>query len=177
MDSSHPSTDHLILVGMMGSGKTTVGRALAARLGRPFFDSDNQVELDSGKTVAEIWRESGEAAFRSLESEALREAVQSPVPAVIAAAGGVVLSAPNRAILAKGGTVVWLRVRPETSAVRVRSGSHRPLLDEHAEATLRRLEEERGRLYAEVADIVVDVDDFSVDQVVEQVLVRSRARR
>lgn len=170
MDSSGRSAEHLVLVGMMGSGKTTVGRAAARRLGRPFFDSDAQVEAKLGKTVAQIWRDSGEPAFRGFESEVLREALASPVPAVIAAAGGVVLSPDNRELLAGSGRVVWLRVRPETSAQRVKGSTHRPLLDGDVEATLARLAHQREPLYSEVSDAVVDVDGLDVDTVVDRVL-------
>ena len=83
---------HLVLVGMMGTGKTTVGTVLAQRLGRPLIDSDAEVEARTGRTVREIFETDGEAAYRALETEALVDALASPVPAVIAAAGGVVLA-------------------------------------------------------------------------------------
>ena len=90
-----PSSAHLVLIGMMASGKTTVGRAVAARLHRPFFDSDAMVEARTGRTVREIFETDGEAAYRPLETDALVEALASPTPAVIAAAGGVVLAEAN----------------------------------------------------------------------------------
>src|SRR3954469_21600548 len=97
---------------MMGSGKTTLGQALAARLGRPFLDSDEQVEAATGRTVREIFEVDGEAAYRVLESKVLCEALASGPPAVIAAAGGTVLSADNRAAMRASAEVVWLRADP-----------------------------------------------------------------
>jgi shikimate kinase len=90
---------HLILIGMMATGKTTIGRAVAKRIGRPFIDSDIQIETTTGKTVREIFEQDGEAAFRRLEADALASALATTTPAVIAAAGGVVLSPHNRALL------------------------------------------------------------------------------
>lgn len=161
---------HVILVGMMGSGKTTVGRVLADRLGRPFIDSDEQVEASTGYTVEEIWAAEGEAEFRRLEREALLGAVTSAEPSVIAAAGGTVLDAGNRALLGAGGTVVWLRAEPEILANRVECAHHRPLLDGDPLGTLRRLEAERAQRYLEVADVIVEAGDADVDEVLDRVL-------
>ena len=104
--------DRLILVGMMGAGKTTVGRLLADRLGWRSFDSDAQIMEATGHTVPELFAERGEAAFRAEEERVLAEALSGDQPVVVSAAGGVVLSAANRALLARSGTVVWLRPIP-----------------------------------------------------------------
>jgi len=103
----------------MGTGKSTVGRRVAATLGRPFLDSDELIEQATGRTVRQIWRTDGESAFRILETDALRGALASEPPAVIAAAGGVVLSAANRdALNDADATVVWLSADPEVLMVR-----------------------------------------------------------
>ena len=161
---------HLVLVGMMGSGKTTVGRRVAARLGRRLRDSDAEVEARTGRTVREIFESDGEAAFRVEEARALAEALDDPEPAVVAAAGGVVLDAGNRERLRAGGTVIWLDARPEDLARRVSTGGHRPLLGDDPLAALRRLDGERRRFYEEVADHVVQVGGRSAEAVVADVL-------
>ena len=150
----------------MGSGKTTVGRRLAECRGWEFFDSDRQIEAMTGRTVAEIWRADGEPGFRRLEVQVLADALASTVPRVIAAAGGTVLDENNRLLMALHHPVVWLRARPETLAGRVGSALHRPLLDEDPAGVLERLDAVRRPLYAEVADVVVDVDDLTSEQVV-----------
>ena len=93
---------HLALVGMMGSGKTTIGVRVAAARHRPFLDSDQMIEAREGRTVREIWLAEGEPAYRVMESEVLREALASPDPVVIGAAGGVVLREENRAAARAG---------------------------------------------------------------------------
>jgi shikimate kinase len=162
---------HLVLIGMMGAGKTTVGRVVAERLGRPFFDSDELVEARTGRTVRELWEEGGEPAYRKLETEALLEALASAVPAVIAAAGGVVLAEANRdALRSSGAVVVWLHADPVLLAERAVTAEHRPLLDGDPEGNLRRLLEDRVALYAEVAGEVIDVTGHTVDEVAARVL-------
>jgi shikimate kinase len=151
---------HIVLVGMMGAGKTSVGRQLAESLDVPFVDSDEQVEARTGRTVRDIFEHSGEAAFRFEEKEALASALDSRTPSVIAAAGGTVTDADTRSrlrdLLAEGGHVIWLRATPQLLATRVTSGNHRPLLEDDPEGTLQRLNDERQDLYRSVADIVLD---------------------
>ncbi|MCU1392481.1 MAG: aroK [Ilumatobacteraceae bacterium] len=162
---------HLVLVGLMGSGKTTVGRALAQRLDRKLLDSDFMIEAREGRTVRSIFQEDGEAAFRKIETDVLIEALAADEKAVIAAAGGVVLREENRAALrASGARVVWLRADPDTLVERVKGGAHRPLLDDDPRGTLERMAAERTDLYREVADAIVTVDNRSVSEVVEAVL-------
>jgi shikimate kinase len=161
---------HIVLVGMMGSGKSTVGRALAAKFGRPLLDSDEMVEARTGRTVREIWQTDGEAAYRLLETEVLVEALAAPLPSVIAAAGGIVLSDDNRrALVESDAHVVWLLADVDVLLRRVRSGGHRPLLDDDPEGTLRRMFTEREPLYREVADAIVSVDSRSVNEVAQAV--------
>ena len=162
---------HLVLVGMMGSGKTTVGRAIATRLGRPLLDSDAMIEAREGRTVRDIFRSDGEDAFRLVETAVLAEALAWPEMAVIAAAGGVVLRPENRRLLHDSrARVVWLRADPGLLADRVKGGSHRPLIDDDPEATLRQMYDDRAEMYREVADAIVTVDNRSVNEVVEAVL-------
>ena len=158
---------------MMGTGKTTVGRLVAARLGRPFVDSDDQVEARTGRTVREIFEEDGEAAFRREESEALASALEAGEPAVVAAAGGVVLDPENRRRLRDAGLVVWLRADPGLLVRRVGGASHRPLLADDPAGVLRRLADERAPLYAEVAAEVIDIDELGPDEVAARVVERA----
>ncbi len=163
--------DHLVLVGLMGVGKTTVGRALADQLGRPFLDSDQMIEAATGRTVREIWRDDGEPAFRALETDVLRAALAAPEPAVIAAAGGVVLNAVNRQLLAESNAhVVWLRADDKLLLERATRGAHRPLLDDDPAGVLATMAVERAPLYQEVADAIVTVDRRTVSDVVKAVL-------
>lgn len=167
--SDGPPPDRLLLVGMMGSGKTTAGRLVADRLGWSYLDSDAEVEHDTGRTVPELFAEEGEAAFRAAESAALRRAVAVD-RAVVSVAGGAVLDPGNRALLRRAGTVVWLRARPSTLADRVGDGHGRPLLDHDPAGTLARLDEVRRPYYAEVAGHVLDVDDLAPSTVADRLV-------
>jgi shikimate kinase len=166
-----PDDQHLVLVGLMGSGKTTVARLAGERLGRRVVDSDAVVEERTGRTVRDIFITDGEVAFRILERDALLDALHDPEPLVIAAAGGVVLSEENRqALRAANARVVWLCADPTTLVERVRGAGHRPLLDDDPEGTLRRMSEQREAWYRDVADAIVLVDGRPVHDVLEAVL-------
>ena len=161
-----------MLIGMMGAGKTTIGSRLADKLGRPYIDNDRQVEHMTGMTVPEIWHQQGEEAFRRQEAAAVQAAAAAPMPAVIGVAGGAVLDPDNRKAIAQAGTVVWLRADADTLAGRVGQGEGRPLLSgaEGPAKALAELQENRRPLYAELADVVVDVDGLEIEEVLERVL-------
>jgi shikimate kinase len=163
-------SERVLLIGMMGAGKSTTGRMLAGRLGWPYLDSDDEVERLTGHTVPEIWKTQGEAAFRREESRVLAQAATTEGPAVVSVAGGAVLDPDNRALIRSAGLVVWLRAEVSTLAGRVGSGTGRPLLDGGPAAALRRLSAERAPVYAELADLVFDVDRLSPPQVVDGIL-------
>jgi shikimate kinase len=160
-----------VLVGLMGSGKSTVGRLVAARLGRPFRDSDEMIEVTAGRTVRDIWLADGEPAFRMLETAALRGALDDTEPSVIAAAGGVVLAEANRrALRAADATVIWLTADPATLVGRASRGNHRPLLDDDPAGTIEAMAEERDELYREVADATVDTAGRTPAEVAAEVI-------
>jgi shikimate kinase len=166
-----PSAEHIVLIGMMGSGKTTIGRALAERLGYGFLDSDEVIQSRTGRTVREIFATDGEAAFRHLETEALIGALDSDKPLVVAAAGGVVLSEQNRAAMRSGASrIVWLTAPVEALAVRAETGGHRPLLDGDVAESMRRLYAEREPLYRGLAQQTVASDDRPIADIVTEIV-------
>lgn len=168
-------TPRILLVGMMGAGKTTTGHLLAEELGWGYRDSDADVEAATGLTVPELFARDGEAAFRQAEADVLAQACADPAPSVVSVAGGAVLRPENRRLIAGSGTVVWLRARPGTLAARVGDGAGRPLLgDDPAEAMVR-LNEVRAPLYAEVADLVIDVDELPPEEVARRILATAGA--
>src|SRR5580698_6550737 len=130
----------IVLVGMMATGKTTVSQRLAVALGRRVWDSDTMIEKQTGKTVAQLWAQGGEPAYRRLETDALTEALTAVPAGIVAAAGGVVLSDVNRVRLQRaseaGAVVIWLRADPAVLAGRVAPGDHRPLLADDPLGTL-----------------------------------------
>ncbi len=165
---------NLVLIGLRGSGKSTVGRALAKQLGRLFVDIDEQIELEQHLTVAKLFETEGEPAFRVLESNVI-ERFAAGSGQVIAVGGGGVLVAANRDQLRAAGTCVWLTASDAELHRRVasdpRTASLRPALtDATALEEIGRLHQERAPLYAEVAHHCVDTTGRDVGQVVEAVL-------
>ncbi len=150
----------VVLVGLMGSGKSTVGRRLASRLDRPFVDADDELVRRSGRTIREWFATEGEPGFRAAEAELLSDLLAAPGPAVIAAGGGAVVTAATRDLLRERALVVWLRADVAFLASRLARRAHRPLLDDDPVTVLTRLEAERAPLYQDVADVVVDVAPF-----------------
>lgn len=153
----------IVLVGMMGAGKTSVGRRLAERLGLPFRDSDEEIEKAAGTSVADIFERSGEEQFRCAEHRVIRRLLQSG-PAVIATGGGALMNEATRDHILKETDTVWLRADPDILLQRVGAGRTRPLLSRGDPLlVLRKLIEERSPVYA-LAAMVVDsgIDDADV---------------
>jgi shikimate kinase len=147
---------NLFLVGLPGSGKSTLGRQLARRLGKTFVDADHELERALGVTIATIFEIEGEASFRDREEAALATMV-ARTDIVLATGGGVVIRRANRERLTANGTVVYLHAQPAQAWLRVRGSHHRPLLNTPDKlARLEQLYRERDPLYREVADRVVD---------------------
>jgi shikimate kinase len=167
----------VLLVGMMGAGKSVVGRLVASRLGWPQVDSDDRIQQKTGRTVAQIFSERGEAAFRAEEAQVLAEAMTQEGPLVVSVAGGAVLTADNRRLLREGGLVVWLRAELATLSRRVAAGNHRPLIAGDALGRLTLLYAERRPLYQDLADVVIDVDHLNPGEVADKVVAAFHSAR
>ncbi len=165
---------NVFLVGMMGAGKTTLGKALARRTGREFIDTDRLLVERTGVPVATIFEFEGEEGFRKRESALLRE-VARRTGCVVATGGGAVLAAENRLAMREAGTVVYLRARLESLWERLRHDATRPLLaTPDPRATLAGILEQRDPLYREAAHLVVDTGAQSAATLVNRVVTALR---
>jgi len=161
---------NIFLVGMMGAGKTTIGRALARRMEMTFVDTDRELVERTGATVATIFEIEGEEGFRRRESALLSELAQG-CGCVIATGGGTVLTAENRRVMRERGTVVYLRARLESLWERTRRDTSRPLLaTPDPRATLAALLEQREPLYLEAAHLVMDTGPQSASTLVARLV-------
>lgn len=162
---------HVVLVGLSGSGKSTVGRALAERLARPFVDTDHLIEQRAGVPIPRLFAERGEPAFRALERAAVTEAVAGP-PSVIATGGGAPLDPDNRHHLWAGNLVIWLDAPVEALVRRVgAAGDGRPLLAGGALERLATLRIEREPVYS-LAHLHVETEHTGVDGAVDAIAAR-----
>jgi shikimate kinase len=161
---------NVYLVGLMGAGKTTVGRLLARKLKLRFIDADHEIEARCGVKIPLIFEIEGEAGFRAREAQVIAEltALQG---VVIATGGGAVLAASSRKHLSKGGVVVYLRAQPEDLYERVRHDRNRPMLaTADPLGRMKQLYAERDPLYREIADIVLDTGTQSVQTLARRLL-------
>ena len=160
----------LVMVGMMGAGKSSVGRRLAARLGVPFIDADTEIEKAANATISEIFERHGEAYFRDGERRVIKRLLEGE-PKVLAAGGGAFITPETRADIKAKAISVWLKADRDVLMARVKRRSNRPLLQTaDPEATMTRLIEERYPIYAE-ADIHIRSRDVAHDDVVTDILV------
>jgi len=162
-------TKPLVLVGMMGAGKTAIGRRLAERLDCPFLDADDEIETAAGCSISDIFALHGEAAFRDGERRVIKRLLDCS-PTVLATGGGAFMDADIRQAVHDKGISIWLRADIETLWQRVRRRDHRPLLEtENPRETLERLIQDRNPTYAE-ADITVDSDVGPLCKTVDRVM-------
>ena len=159
---------NLFLVGLMGAGKTTVGKLLAKHLGKLFIDSDHEIERRTGVKVHLIFELEGEAGFRARETAVIDELTQQE-NIVLATGGGAILYAENREALHNRGTVIYLRANVEDLWRRTRHDKNRPLLQtENPRARLQQLLSQRDPLYRETAHVVIDTGEQNVQKLVRQ---------
>lgn len=167
---------NLYLIGMMGAGKTTVGRQLAKRLGRHFVDADHEIEARTGVAVATIFEIEGEAGFRKREAQVITDLAQTPC-LVVATGGGAVLDPQNRAAMRESGLVVYLEAAPKLLYERTRHDRNRPLLRvDDPLAKLTELHAVRDPLYREAAHVVVPACGGGVSALVGRVEKEIKAR-
>ncbi len=169
---AHTSTgtppDNIYLVGLMGAGKTSVGRTLARRMGKTFYDCDHEIERATGVRIPVIFEIEGEAGFRARETKMLAQLVQHR-NVVLATGGGAVLAPENRSALSAHGTVIYLRATVADLCKRTRGDRNRPLLQGgDPRVKLEQLYEARDPLYREVADMIVDTGSQSVASLVQK---------
>ena len=159
----------ILLVGLMGSGKTTIGRRLSARTGWPYLDNDQLVQEVSGQAAPELIAADGEAALHEIEVAAFERALAAPTPVIIGLAGWLVTDETLQARIRAAGTVVWLRADPAILLRRARAGrGRRP---EAADPEwIARTVSERAAMFEAVADLVVDVDRLEPGKVVERIV-------
>lgn len=159
----------IVLIGLMGAGKTAVGKRLAARLDLPFIDADSEIELAAGQTISEIFAEHGEPYFRSGEAKVIARLLRGG-PEVLATGGGAYMDARTRANIKAQGISVWLKAELPVLLHRVRRRDHRPLLNAGSpDAVMRELMKKRYPVYAE-ADITVESRDVPHDVIVSDVV-------
>src|SRR3954454_3148416 len=159
----------IVLVGLMGAGKTKIGRRLAVRLNLPFFDSDNEIETAAGETIEEIFRYRGEAVFRDGERRVIARLLEQP-PHILATGGGAFMDSATRARSARRGVSIWLRADLDVLSARVSRRNNRPLLQRSdPRSVLAELIERRHPIYAE-ADIAIDSGEGSAEQTTTRVI-------
>ena len=161
----------LIFVGAPGSGKTTIGKIVAKNLDFDFIDVDQEIEMDEKITISEIFVQKGESYFRQLERNKINELLNS-FQGVLSLGGGSVLDETTRLALAIA-PVVWLKVSPGDASSRVGLGLSRPVLMGNVRSTLVKLLEERTPLYEEVADWEIDTSGKSIEEVVQEVILKT----
>lgn len=159
----------IVLIGLMGAGKTTVGRRLAQRLGLAFADADSEIEKAAGKTIPEIFEDHGEQHFRDGECRVIARLLKSGQQ-VVATGGGAYMSAETRSNIRDSAVAVWLRADLALLMKRVRRRSHRPLLrTADPEAVMQKLMDERYPVYGQ-ADVIVDSRDVPHNVIVNDVI-------
>lgn len=162
--------NHVILIGFMGCGKSSVGKMLARELSVPFVDTDAWIEEQNGRKISDIFRESGEEYFRELETRALEQLLENEGRKVIAVGGGLPMRPVNREYLKKLGTTVYLLAQPETLVARLQGDDTRPLLQGgELRQKIRQLMSGREDIYQSAADIRISTDGKKICEITEEI--------
>ena len=170
-NSEYSKGPHLILIGFMGSGKTSIGRGLSYKLRRAFHDTDRMIEEKEGMSISEIFASKGEGAFRQMETEVLREIRDDRIGRIYSLGGGTPVRMGNQPLIKKCGTVCYLRITAEEVYERLKGDTTRPLLQcDDPLSRIRELIAKRGPAYERCADIIVDTGSISRNQVMEAIL-------
>ncbi len=163
--------NNIILLGFMGSGKTAVGRLLAAKSHKDFIDLDDWIEKEAEMTINEIFNKNGEAYFRELEKKIVEKASNILTDTVISTGGGVVLQERNIENLNQTGVLIWLKVSPEKVYERTRNTLHRPLLNcPDPLGRIKELLSSRTPYYIKAADYIIDTSNLTVEEVVAKII-------
>ena len=163
--------ENIVLVGYMGSGKTTVGTQLASNLNYQFVDTDQKIEEEQGKTISQIFSDNGEEYFRDIETDTVKKMLSEVNHSIISTGGGLPLRECNGEILKKLGFVVFLRVKKETVLERLKGDTTRPLLQgEKVEEKVDNMLSYRNPIYEYSAHLQVEVDHKTVEEIVEEII-------
>lgn len=162
---------NIVLIGFMGCGKSTIGVRLSYRLRRCLTDTDKMIERREGRSISDIFTQDGEVYFRGLETQVLGELAQNAHHQIISLGGGTPIKEENRSLMKEIGTVVYLRIQPETVYERLKNDTTRPLLQgENPLQKIRDLLGQRASVYEECADMIVDVDKLDINEVVNKIV-------
>lgn len=162
--------DNIILIGFMGCGKSSVGKELSAHLGRSLIDTDQWIEKKQGRRISDIFEEDGEAAFRCMETDCLRELLKEPDKKIISVGGGLPIREENHPLLKELGRVCYLKVTPQRVYERLKDDKTRPLLQ--VDDPMERIESllvQRSPIYEKCADVTVEASDKSLEEIKEEI--------
>lgn len=163
--------NNVILIGYMGCGKTSLGKKLSYKERIALLDTDKMIEQKQGMTVAEIFDQKGEGAFRMMETECLEEIMGYSERYVISVGGGLPIKEENRELLKKLGTVIYLRAEPDTIYERLKNDTSRPLLrGENPRGKIEAMIKQRGSVYELAADYIIDVDAKGYETIIGEIL-------
>ena len=162
--------DNIILIGFMGCGKSSVGIRLSYQLRRTMIETDKWIEQRQKKTISQIFQESGEEAFRQMETECLKELIRTADRQIISVGGGLPMREENHELLKELGRVFYLKVTPETVYERVKNDTTRPLLQvEDPMERIRTLMEKRAPVYEACADVILEASDLTLEEITEKI--------